>query len=97
MNRTQLKKETTKAVINHLIHEYNAYNIERESQYIDFWADVDGFEIQLQLDTRDYSVSSWDGVRLAGVGWSEEEKGRQYAATVLVEKINKSIRELVAS
>lgn len=97
MTKTQLKKQTTKRVINHLIEEYDAYNIDREAQYFDFWADIDGYEIQLQMDTRDYSVSSWDSVTLLGDNWSEEQKGKQYAATVLEDRMNESIRELVAS
>lgn len=95
--KTELKKLQTKKVLNHLIEEYDAYNIEREAQYFDFWADIDGFEIQLQMDTRDYSVSSWDSVRLLGDDWSEEEVSKQIAATILEERIDKSIRELVAS
>lgn len=97
MTKTEIKKQTTKKIINHLIEEYDAYNIEREAQYFDFWADIDGFEIQLQMDTRDYSVSSWDSVRLLGDDWSEEEVSKQIAATILEERIDKSIRELVAS
>ena len=97
MTKTEIKKQTTKKVLNHLIEEYDAYNIEREAQYFDFWADIDGFEIQFQMDTRDYSVSSWDSVRLLGDDWTEEEKGKQYAATVLEERMNESIGRLVAS
>ena len=97
MTKTEIKKQTTKKVINHLIEEYDAYNIERESQYIDFWADIDGFEIQLQMDTRDYSVSSWDSVKLLGDDWTHEEVSKQIAAAILEERIDKSIRELVAS
>ena len=97
MTKTELKKQTTKAVINHLIQEYDAYNIERENQYIDFWADIDGFEIQLQMDTRGYDVSSWDSVTLLGDNWTQEEKDKQYAATVLEDRMNESIRKLVAS
>lgn len=95
--KTELKKLQTKAVINHLIEEFDAYNIERENQYIDFWADINGYVLQLQMDTRDYSVGSWDSMALAGDGWSEEEKGKQFAATVLEERMNESIGRLVAS
>ena len=97
MTKTQLKKQTTKRVINHLIEEFNAYNINREAQYFDFWADVDGFEIQLQLDTRGYDISSWDSMTLAGDGWEKEELNKQVAAAILEERIDKSIRELLAS
>jgi len=39
MNKTQLKKQETKNILNHLIEEFNIYNIDRENQYFDFWAD----------------------------------------------------------
>ena len=97
MTKSEIKKQTTKKIIKHLIEEYDAYNIERENQYIDFWADIDGFEIQLQMDTRDYSVSSWDSVKLLGDDWTHEEVSKQIAAAILEERIDKSIRELVAS
>ena len=97
MTKSEIKKQTTKKIINHLIEEYDAYNIERENQYIDFWADIDGYVLQLQMDTRDYSVAGWDSMTLAGEGWSEEEKGKQFAATVLEERMNESIGRLVAS
>ena len=97
MTKTQLKKQTTKRVINHLIEEFDAYNIERENQYFEFWADIDGFEIQLQIDTRDYSVASWDSITLVGDGWKKEEINKQIAAAILEERIEQSVRELVAS
>lgn len=97
MTKTQLKKETTKKVINHLIEEYDAYNIERENQYMEFWADIDGFVLQLQLDTRDYSVASWDSIKLVGDGWKKEEINKQVAAAILEERMNQSIGKLVAS
>lgn len=97
MTKSELKKQTTKRVINHLIEEFDAYNIERENQYFEFWADIDGFEIQLQIDTRDYSVASWDSVKLVGDGWKKEEINKQIAAAILEERIEQSVRELVAS
>jgi len=97
MTKTELKKQQVKNVINHLIEEYDAYNIEREAQYIEFWADIDGFEIQLQMDTRDYSVASWDSMTLAGDGWKKEEINKQVAAAILEERIDQSVRELLAS
>ena len=93
LTKTQLKKNLTKEIINLLIEDFDAYNIERENQYIDFWADIDGFEIQLQMDTRDYSVGSWDSVKLVGDGWMKEEINKQVAAAILEERINQSIEK----
>ena len=95
MTKTELKKQQVKNVINHLIEEYDAYNIEREAQYIEFWADIDGFEIQLQMDTRDYSVTSWDSVKLAGDGWKMEDMNKQIAAAILEERIDQSVKNII--
>jgi len=93
MTTTQLKKQTTKEIINLLIEDFDAYNINREAQYIEFWADIDGFEIDMQMDTRDYSVASWDSVKLAGDGWMKEEINKQVAAAILEERINQAIEK----
>ena len=93
MTTTQLKKQTTKEIINLLIEDFDAYNVNREAQYIEFWADIDGFEIDMQLDTRDYSVSSWDSIELAGEGWMKEEINKQVAAAILEERINQAIEK----
>ena len=53
MTKTELKKQITKGIINLLIEDFDAYNINREAQYIEFFADIDGFEIDMQMDTRD--------------------------------------------
>jgi len=93
MTTTQLKKQTTKEIINLLIEDFDAYNINREAQYIEFWADIDGFEIDMQMDTRDYSVASWDSMTLAGDGWMKEELNKQVAAAILEERINQAIEK----
>ena len=93
MTKTQLKKQTTKEIINLLIEDFDAYNINREAQYIEFFADIDGFEIDMQMDTRDYSVSSWDSVKLAGDGWKMEDMNKQIAAAILEERINQAIEK----
>jgi len=93
MTTTQLKKQTTKEIINLLIEDFDAYNINREAQYIEFWADIDGFEIDMQMDTRDYSVASWDSMKLVGDGWMKEEINKQVAAAILEERINQAIEK----
>jgi len=97
MTKTQLKKETTKRVINHLIQEFDAYNIEREAQYFEFWADYKSHRFQLQMDTRGYDISSWDSVKLSGDGWTKEELDKQKFAVELEDLMNERVRELVAS
>ena len=93
LTKTETKKLQTKEIINLLIEDFDAYNINREAQYIEFFADIDGFEIDMQMDTRNYSVSSWDSVKLLGDGWKMEEINKQIAAAILEERINQSIEK----
>lgn len=97
MTKTELKKQEIKKVLNMLIKEFNIYNIEREYQYFDFWADYKDHVLNFQMDTRDYSIASSDAIKLAGDGWSQEDIDKQIAAATLEELMDKKIRELVAS
>jgi hypothetical protein len=97
MTKTELKKQTTKRVLNLLIEEFNAYNINREAQYFEFWTDYKSHRFQLQMDTRGYDISSWDSVKLSGDGWSQEDIDKQKFAVELEDLMEKKVRELVAS
>lgn len=97
MTKTQLKKQETKKVLNHLVREFNIYNIERDNQYFQFWTDYKSHQFELQMDTRGYDISSWDSVKLSGDGWSQEEIDRQKFAVEIEDVMNESVRELVAS
>ena len=97
MTKTELRKQTTKKVLNHLIEEFNIYNIDRENQYFEFWADYKSHRFQLQMDTRGYDISSWDSVKLSGDGWSQEQIDKQKFAEEIEDIMNESVRELVAS
>ena len=97
MTKTELKKQTTKKVLNLLIEEFNAYNINREAQYFDFWTDYKSHRFQLQMDTRGYGISSWDSISLVGDGWSQEQIDKQKFAEEIEDIMNKRVRELVAS
>ena len=97
MTKTELRKQTTKKVLNHLVKEFNIYNIERDNQYFQFWTDYKSHQFELQMDTRGYDISSWDSVKLVGDGWSQEEIDRQKFAVEIEDVMNESVRELVAS
>lgn len=97
MTKTQLKKQTTKRVINHLIEKFDAYNINREAQYFEFWTDYKSHRFQLQLDTRGYDISSWDSIKLAGDGWTKEQIDKQKFAEELEDMMTESVRGIVAS
>ena len=53
MNKTQIKKEKIKKVINYLIDEFDIHTIERENQYLNFWYKDD---ITGMLDTRGFDI-----------------------------------------
>ena len=53
MNKTQIKKEKVKKVINYLIDEFDIHTIERENQYLNFWYKDD---ITGSLDTRGFDI-----------------------------------------
>ena len=53
MNKTQIKKEKVKKVINYLIDEFYIHTIERENQYLNFWYKDD---ITGSLDTRGFDI-----------------------------------------
>ena len=97
MTKTELRKQTTKKVLNHLVKEFNIYNIERDNQYFQFWTDYKSHQFELQMDTRGYDISGWDSVKLSGDGWSQEEIDRQKFAVEIEDVMNESVRELVAS
>ena len=53
MNKTQIKKEKVKKVINYLIDEFDIHAVERENQYLTFlYKD----NISGSLDTRGFDV-----------------------------------------
>ena len=53
MNKTQIKKEKVKKVINYLIDEFDIHTIERENQYLNFWYKDN---ITGSLDTRGFDI-----------------------------------------
>ena len=97
MTKTELRKQTTKKVLNHLIEEFNIYNIGRENQYFEFWADYKSHRFQLQMDTRGYDISSWDSITLSGDGWSQERIDKQRFAKELEDLMTESVSGVVAS
>ena len=97
MTKTELRKQTTKKVLNHLIKEFNIYNIDRENQYFEFWVDYKDHTLQMQMDTRGYDIGSWDSVKLSGDGWSQEQIDKQKFAEEIEDIMDERVRELVAS
>ncbi len=97
MTKKELKKQTTKKVLNYLIEEFDIYMIDREAQYFDFYTDYKSNRYRLQMDTRGYHITGFDSMKLAGDGWSQEEIDRQKFAVELEDVMNERVRKLVAS
>lgn len=97
MTKTELKKETTKKVLTFLTEEFGVYNVEREAQYFEFMIEHEGHELQFQLDTRDYELSSWDALKLGEGNWTHEELSKRLSAVEAENVIGYEIRKLLAS
>ena len=97
MTKTELKKETTKKVLTFLTEEFGVYNVEREAQYFEFMIEHEGHELQFQLDTRNYELSSWDGMKLGEGNWTDQELSKQRSAVEAENVIGYEIRKLLAS
>ena len=97
-NKTQLRKDQTKAVLATLVYKFNAYNINNEDgARFDFHVDFKDETFQGQMDRRDLEVSLWDSIGLYGDGFTPEEILKQKLAVELEDKINREIRLMKAS
>ena len=85
MNKTEIKRNLTRKIVDMLIKDWNIHTIERDNQYIRFWMDE---TIYGSLDTRDFNIDLNDD-ECNGNGWSFFE---DYELLM-----NKKVRELVAS
>ena len=85
MNKTEIKRNLTRKIVDMLIKDWNIHTIERDNKYIRFWMDD---TIYGSLDTRDFNIDLNDDV-CNGNGWSFFE---DYELLM-----NKKVRELVAS
>ena len=99
MTKTELRKLKTKSVLNLLVEEFNAYNIESsDGGRIDFWVDYKDEEpFQFQYHRTYESVDCYDATTLAGVGWTTEEISRNLAAHLLESKIIERVGQHLAS
>jgi len=97
-NKTQLRKDQTKAVLATLVYKFNAYNINNEDgARFDFHVDFKDETFQCQLDRRGFDVCLFDSIPLFGDGFTAKERQRQANAVELEDKINREIRLLMAS
>jgi hypothetical protein len=92
MNKTEVKKLMVKTAIEVLINKFNA-EVEDSG---DGRFDVQIDKFQGQLDRRDLEVGFWDSAKLAGSGWSAEERQHQQDSVELENKINAEIKRVLA-
>jgi hypothetical protein len=93
MNKTEVKKLMVKTAIEVLINKFNA-EVEDSGDGGRFDVQIDKF--QGQLDRRDLEVGFWDSVKLAGSGWSAEERQHQQDSVALENQINAEIKRVLA-
>ena len=97
-NKTQLRKDQTKAVLSLLVEDFNAYSINNEDgARFDFYVDFKDETFHGQLDRRGFDVSLYDSIRLHGDGFTDEERQHQANAVELEDKINREISLLMSS
>lgn len=97
-NKTQLRKDQTKAVLSLLVEDFNAYSIDNEDgARFDFYVDFKDGTFHGQLDRRGFDVCFYDSIRLHGDGFTTEEHQHQANAVELEDKINREIRLLMSS
>jgi len=97
-NKTQLRKDQTKAVLSLLVEDFNAYSITNDDgARFDFYVDFKDETFHGQLDRRGFDVSLFDSIKLHGDGFTAEERQQQANAVEVEDKINREIRLLMAS
>tara|TARA_S200002703_G_C3737974_1_gene226902 strand:+ start:649 stop:945 length:297 start_codon:yes stop_codon:yes gene_type:complete len=96
MSVTANKKKNFKAVLELLTEKYDAYSIDIDGFYTQLNIKHAGFELAFEL-TRNCDFNSWDSIKLAGHGWSEEEIAKQEAAFKLEKEIRTLIKEIKKS
>ena len=97
-NKTQLRKDQTKAVLSLLVEDFNAYSITNDDgARFDFYVDFKDATFHGQLDRRGFDVCLFDSIKLHGDGFTAEERQHQANAVELEDKINREIRLLMAS
>ena len=99
MTKTELRKLTTKSVMNMLIKDFNAYHIEdTDGGRISFCIDSDlDNTFWCEFHSTNLDVCIHENMKLAGDGWSIDEINKAAEADVYETKLNKKVQEIVAS
>jgi len=93
-NKTQLRKDQTKAVIDLLVDEFNAQIEDADGGRMDIIVD----DFHGQFSRRDFDVMFFDSIKLHNPeDFPVEKVERHKKAVALEDKINREIRLLMAS
>jgi hypothetical protein len=97
MTKTELRKATTKSVIEMLINKYNAYNIDDEmGGRISFWIDSKlGNTFQCEYHRSNQDICIYENVKLAGGGWSIDEINKAAEADQYERLLNEEVECIV--
>jgi len=93
MTKTELRKATTKSVIEMLINKYNAYNIDDEmGGRISFYIDSKlGNTFQCEYHRSNQDIALYENVKLAGEGWSIDDINKAAEADQYERLLNEEV------
>lgn len=96
MTKTELRKATTKSVIEMLINKYNAYNIDDEmGGRISFCIDSKlGNTFQCEYHRSNQDIAIYENVKLAGEGWSIDEINKAAEADQYERLLNEEVKHI---
>ena len=92
MTKAEVKKLMVKTAVELLVNKFGATIEDNgEGQF-----DIQVGEFRGQLDRWNLEVGFWDSAKLAGSGWSAEERQHQQDSVELENKINAEIKRVLA-
>ena len=97
MTKTELKKQELKKVLSYVESTFGLQDLERDNQYFTFSTAFKGSQLSGQIDTRGFDVCIEQNMKLAGNGWSNDERTTAAHAAQLEERMNDMIGTFLGS
>ena len=97
MTKTELKKQELKKVLSYVESTFGLQDLERDNQYFTFSTAFKGSQLSGQIDTRGFDVCIEQNMRLAGNGWSNDERTTAAHASQLEKRMNEMIGTFLGS
>mgnify|MGYP003629577986 FL=1 len=97
MTKTELKKQELKKVLSYVESTFDLNDLERDYQYFTFSTAFKGSQLSGQIDTRGFDVCIEQNMKLAGNGWSNDERTTAAHAAQLEERMNEMIGTFIGS